>query len=77
VKFAEAGLRVVGLDVDAPKVQSLVASQLYRGRCSERVAAVRDRLDVTTRHADLAQVDAVFIAVPTRSRRTASSSSSR
>jgi UDP-N-acetyl-D-glucosamine dehydrogenase len=66
VEFAEAGHRVVGLDVDASKVQALAASRSYiEDVASERLAAVQDRLDVTTRYADLAQVDAVIIAVPT------------
>jgi UDP-N-acetyl-D-glucosamine dehydrogenase len=66
VEFAEAGHHVVGLDVDASKVNALAASRSYiEDIPSERLAAVRDRLHVTTRYADLAQVDAVIIAVPT------------
>jgi UDP-N-acetyl-D-glucosamine dehydrogenase len=66
VEFAESGHRVVGLDVDASKIASLAASRSYiEDVPSERLAAVRDRLEVTTRYADLAQVDAVIIAVPT------------
>jgi UDP-N-acetyl-D-glucosamine dehydrogenase len=66
VEFAEAGYRVVGLDVDASKVQALAASRSYiEDVASERLAAVRDRLEVTNRYADLAKVDAVIIAVPT------------
>jgi UDP-N-acetyl-D-glucosamine dehydrogenase len=66
VEFAESGHRVVGLDVDASKVQALAASHSYiEDVTSERLAGVKDRLEVTTRYADLAQVDAVIIAVPT------------
>jgi UDP-N-acetyl-D-glucosamine dehydrogenase len=66
VAFAEAGHRVVGLDVDASKVASIAAGRSYiEDIPSERLAAVRDRLEATTRYADLAQVDAVIIAVPT------------
>jgi UDP-N-acetyl-D-glucosamine dehydrogenase len=66
VEFAEAGHRVVGLDLDAAKVQSLLASESYiEDIPSARLAAIRDRLHVTTRYADLAQVDAIIIAVPT------------
>jgi UDP-N-acetyl-D-glucosamine dehydrogenase len=66
VEFAEAGHRVVGLDVDTSKIQALAASQSYvEDIPSERLAAVRDRLHVTTRYSELARVDAVVIAVPT------------
>jgi UDP-N-acetyl-D-glucosamine dehydrogenase len=66
VEFAEAGHRVVGLDTDPAKVQALLASESYvEDISSERLAAVRDRLHATTRYADLAQVEAIVIAVPT------------
>jgi UDP-N-acetyl-D-glucosamine dehydrogenase len=66
VEFAEAGHRVVGLDTDPAKVQALLASESYvEDVSSERLAAVRDLLHATTRYADLAQVEAIVIAVPT------------
>ena len=66
VAFAEAGDDVVALDVDASKVQAIAASRSYiEDIASERLGALRDRLFATTRYADLAQVDAVVIAVPT------------
>jgi UDP-N-acetyl-D-glucosamine dehydrogenase len=66
VAFAEAGHRVVGLDVDRDKVEAVAASRSYvEDISSERLAATRERLAPTTRYADLAQVDAVIIAVPT------------
>ena len=66
VEFAEAGHQVVALDADASKVAALAA-----GRATSRTSppsacrASRDRLHPTTRYADLAQVDAIVIAVPT------------
>jgi len=66
VEFAEAGHRVVGLDVDGSKVRALRAGRSYiEDISSDRLAAVSDRIHATTRYADLAQVDAVIIAVPT------------
>jgi UDP-N-acetyl-D-glucosamine dehydrogenase len=66
VAFAEAGRSVVALDVDASKVAAVAASHSYvEDIPSERLAAVRERIRPTTRYADLAQVDAVVIAVPT------------
>ena len=66
VAFAEAGHRVIGLDTDASKVQAILASESYiEDITSERLAAIRDRFHATTRYAELAQVDAVIIAVPT------------
>jgi UDP-N-acetyl-D-glucosamine dehydrogenase len=66
VEFAEAGHRVVGLDVDGSKVKALRAGRSYiEDVPSERLAAVMDRIQATNRYADLAQVDAVIIAVPT------------
>jgi UDP-N-acetyl-D-glucosamine dehydrogenase len=66
VAFAEAGHPVVGLDVDASKVAAVTAGRSYiEDITSERLTAVRDRLRATTRYAELAQVDAIIIAVPT------------
>jgi UDP-N-acetyl-D-glucosamine dehydrogenase len=66
VEFAEAGHRVVGLDVDGSKVKALRAGRSYiEDIPSDRLAAVGDRIHATNRYADLAQVDAVIIAVPT------------
>jgi len=66
VAFAEAGHEVVALDVDGSKIAAIAASRSYiEDISSERLAAVRERLHPTTRYADLAQVDAVIIAVPT------------
>ncbi len=66
VEFAEAGHRVVALDVDPSKVASITAGRSYiEDIPSERLAKVGERLHATTRYAALAQVDAVVIAVPT------------
>jgi UDP-N-acetyl-D-glucosamine dehydrogenase len=66
VEFAEAGYRVVGVDMDSSKVRDLQAGRSYiEDIPSDRLSAIRDRVHATTRYADLAQVDAVIIAVPT------------
>ena len=66
VAFAEAGYRVVALDVDVSKIASIRENRSYiEDIPSERLAAVRERMHPTTRYAELAQVDAVVIAVPT------------
>jgi UDP-N-acetyl-D-glucosamine dehydrogenase len=66
VAFAEAGRYVVAVDMDATKIAAINESRSYiEDIPSERLAAVRDRMHPTTRYAELAQVDAVIIAVPT------------
>jgi len=66
VGFAEAGARVVGVDVDARKVTALAAGESYvEDVSSERLAGVADRLSATTRYADLAEAEAILICVPT------------
>ena len=66
VEFLEAGHDVVGVDVDQRRV-GLIASGVsdIEDIPSERLAAVVDRLTATTRYADLANVEATIIAVPT------------
>jgi UDP-N-acetyl-D-glucosamine dehydrogenase len=66
VAFAEAGHDVVGVEIDAARVAALDRSESYvEDVPSDRLAAVKDRLEATTRYASLAKVDAVVIAVPT------------
>jgi UDP-N-acetyl-D-glucosamine dehydrogenase len=66
VEFAEAGKRVVCVDVNAQRVASLRAGESYiEDIPSERLQAVLDRLDATTRTAGLALCDAIVICVPT------------
>jgi len=66
--FAEAGLRVVGVDVDAAKIAAINAGQSYIGDVSaETVAAVVDqgKLSATADFSALRDADAVIICVPT------------
>ncbi len=66
VAFAEAGHDVVGLDVDARKVEALRAGRSYvEDISSERLQKSLDRISATTRPAGLASADAVLICVPT------------
>jgi UDP-N-acetyl-D-glucosamine dehydrogenase len=66
MEFAEAGLDVIGVDVDAQKV-----ADLRRGRshiedvADARLGAVLERCSFTTRFVDLHDADAVLICVPT------------
>jgi UDP-N-acetyl-D-glucosamine dehydrogenase len=66
--FCQEGLQVTGVDVSAPKVAQLNAGESYvadvpAAQVAEAVAA--GRLRATTQYADLAEVDAVIICVPT------------
>jgi UDP-N-acetyl-D-glucosamine dehydrogenase len=66
VAFAEEGHEVVALDVDARKVHALRVGESYiEDITSERLHAVRERIEPTTRAAALAGCDAVLICVPT------------
>jgi UDP-N-acetyl-D-glucosamine dehydrogenase len=66
VAFAEAGDRVVAIDVDPQKVASVAAGRSYVEDVeSERLQAVLPLIRATTRYADLAQVEAILICVPT------------
>jgi UDP-N-acetyl-D-glucosamine dehydrogenase len=66
VAFGEAGHDVVGLDLDARKVNALRAGESYiEDVPAERLAAIRARFFPTGRYADLSRCDAVVIAVPT------------
>src|SRR3954452_13566046 len=66
VAFAEAGHEVWGVEVDPTRVAALERGESYvEDITSERLQAVLDRLHATTRYADLAQVEAAVIAVPT------------
>src|SRR5215211_3987505 len=64
--FAEEGVEVVGVDVDARKVEALRAGRSYvEDVADRRVAAASERIHPTTRYAELARVEAIMIAVPT------------
>jgi UDP-N-acetyl-D-glucosamine dehydrogenase len=66
VAFAEAGDAVVGLDVDARKIETLGRGETYiEDVSSERISALGDSLRPTGDYEDLAECDAVLICVPT------------
>jgi len=66
VAFAEAGDRVVALDVDPLKVSAVAAGESYiEDVSSDRLRAALPQIRATYRYADLAQADAVLICVPT------------
>ena len=66
VEFLEAGHEVVGIDVDQRRVQAIGEGiSDIEDIPSERLAAVGDRLQASTRYADLAGVEVAIIAVPT------------
>jgi UDP-N-acetyl-D-glucosamine dehydrogenase len=73
VEFAEAGYDVIGLDVTQPKVDQINRGESYipdvpTDRVAPLVAA--GKLRATTQYADLAEVDAMSICVPTPLRKT-------
>jgi UDP-N-acetyl-D-glucosamine dehydrogenase len=66
VAFAEAGVDVVGVDVDAGKVAALREGRSHVEDIPDaRLAPVRDRLHPTQRFADLSKAEAVLVCVPT------------
>lgn len=68
VEFAEAGFSVIGLDVSKDKVAQINRGESYVGDIpSERLQPLvkSGKLCATTKYADLNQVDAVSICVPT------------
>jgi UDP-N-acetyl-D-glucosamine dehydrogenase len=66
VAFAEAGDRVVALDIDPLKVAAVAKGTSYiEDIPSERLQAVLPKIRATHRYADLAQAEAVLICVPT------------
>ena len=66
VAFAEEGVEVVGVDLDARKVEALRSGRSYVEDDSDaRVAAAAQRIQPSTRYADLARTEAILIAVPT------------
>src|SRR4051794_20930340 len=66
VAFAEAGHEVWGVEVAPERVAALARGESYvEDISSERLTAVLHRVHPTPRYADLAQVNAAIIAVPT------------
>ena len=73
VSFAEEGFSVTGIDVDGSKVEALNAGDSYvEDVPSERLAPLvqSGRLRASTDYAELAQMDAISICVPTPLRKT-------
>jgi UDP-N-acetyl-D-glucosamine dehydrogenase len=66
VAFAEEGCEVVGLDLDAAKVEALNDGRSYiEDVPSETLAPLGEKLRATSDYEDLAGCDAVIICVPT------------
>ncbi|MEA2216976.1 MAG: UDP-N-acetyl-D-glucosamine dehydrogenase [Solirubrobacteraceae bacterium] len=66
VSFAREGCEVIGVDVDARKIEAIEQGQSYVEDVSDDVlAGALPRLRVSTRYAQLAEAEAVLICVPT------------
>jgi UDP-N-acetyl-D-glucosamine dehydrogenase len=66
VGFAEAGYDVVGVDTDTRIIEGLAAGRSHIEDVPDAVlSGVAERVRATTRYADLAQTNAVIVAVPT------------
>jgi UDP-N-acetyl-D-glucosamine dehydrogenase len=66
VAFAQEGCEVIGVDVDARKIESIEAGDSYiEDVSSELLREVSPRIHATTRYARLAKADAVVVCVPT------------
>ena len=66
VAFANAGQRVIAMDVDPRKVAMLEAGESYiEDIPSAELQGIRDLLEPTTRVGPLAHADAVLLCVPT------------
>jgi UDP-N-acetyl-D-glucosamine dehydrogenase len=66
VAFAEAGERVIAVDLDEAKVAMIQAGESYiEDVSSERLHALRSRIEATTQLEAVAETEAVLICVPT------------
>jgi UDP-N-acetyl-D-glucosamine dehydrogenase len=66
VAFVEAGVRVIGMDVEPQRIADLRAGRSHVEDVAEdRLAGVLDRCRFTTRVAELHDADAVLVCVPT------------
>src|SRR6188768_291273 len=66
VAFGEAGSEVVGLDVDASKVEALNAGRSYiEDVPGSALEPLGEKLRATGDYAELASCDAVILCVPT------------
>ena len=63
--FAEAGFRVLGLDVDAAKVERLRAGESYLETVAGARVARAKSFEATTDYSRAAEADALIICVPT------------
>jgi UDP-N-acetyl-D-glucosamine dehydrogenase len=66
VAFAEAGIDVIGIDVDQAKVAGLRDGRSHiEDIPDERLAAVLERCSFSTRYVELHEADAILVCVPT------------
>jgi len=66
VAFADAGAEVIGVDVDAAKVEAIAAGRSYiEDVLDDDLARTRERFTAAVGYAALAECDAVLICVPT------------
>jgi UDP-N-acetyl-D-glucosamine dehydrogenase len=66
VSFAREGCEVIGVDVDARKIEAIEQGRSYVEDVSDELLAdVLPQIRVSTRYAPLAEADAVLICVPT------------
>ena len=66
VAFAEAGERVIGVDVDPAKVAGMREGRSHiEDIPAERLGAVLERCSFTTRFVDLHEAEAILVCVPT------------
>ena len=66
VAFCEAGHDVTGVDVDTRVIEALSRGESHVEDVStDTLRGIAGRFEASTRYADLAQVEAVIVAVPT------------
>lgn len=66
LRFVDAGFKVLGIDIDARKVDALKRGKSYIKHISEaEIAAALPRLDASSDFARVAEADAILICVPT------------
>ena len=67
LRFADAGFRTLGFDIDAEKISALSSARSYIKTISaERVARATERgLQATTDYARAREADALIVCVPT------------
>ena len=66
VGFAQAGAEVLGVDVDARKIEAIADGHSYIEDVSDgALAEVRGRFEATAHYASLASCDAILVCVPT------------